>query len=71
MYIGLTSAVSIINSFKPHVMKQSPAIISAALSSYQRKVKRLKNCSPEWKPISLKEYIQGYHKKARYRNSHS
>jgi len=52
-------------------MKQSAAMATAAFNSYQREVKRLKSCSPEWKPISLKEYIQGYHKKARYKNSHS
>jgi len=38
-------------------------MISAAINSYQKEVKRLKSCSPDWKPISLKEYIQGYNKK--------
>ena len=45
-------------------MKQSTAMISAAINSYQKEVKRLKSCSPDWKPISLKEYMRDYQKKA-------
>ena len=48
-------------------MKRNTAM-NEALSSYQRDVRRLKSYSPDWKPISLKEYIQSYHKKSREKN---
>jgi hypothetical protein len=44
-------------------MKQSKEL-ELALNSYKKEVERLRNCSPDWKPIPLKEYIQQYFKKA-------
>lgn len=50
-------------------MKQCEAMI-AALNSYKRDVKRLKSCSPDWKPIPLKEYIKRYYNKDGSKNGH-
>lgn len=50
-------------------MKRSTAMISAAINSYQKEVKRLKSCSPDWKPISLKEYMREYHNKLESKSS--
>lgn len=36
---------------------------TSAINSYLREVERLKNFSPEWKPISLKKYIQEYQRR--------
>jgi hypothetical protein len=51
-------------------MKQSEVMVTA-LNSYKREVKRLKSCSPDWKPIPLKEYIQRYYKKPEGKNTRS
>lgn len=58
---SLLSASDEILTFTSYHMKQDKAM-AVALNSYKRKVKLLKSCSPEWKPIPLKEYIQRYHK---------
>ncbi|MCX6731067.1 MAG: hypothetical protein NTZ55_04410 [Candidatus Roizmanbacteria bacterium] len=50
-------------------MKQNEVSVSA-LNSYKREIKRLKSCSPEWKPISLKEYVQEYQKRSEVKNLH-
>lgn len=49
------------------------SMMAEALSSYERDIKRLKNCSPDWKPIALKEYILDYKKntKNKTNTSHS
>ncbi len=38
-------------------------LIDSALRSYNRDIKKLKECSPDWKPISFEEYTQIYCKK--------
>jgi hypothetical protein len=48
-------------------MKRSEVSV-LALNSYKREIKRLKSCSPDWKPISLKEYTQEYNKKIEDKN---
>jgi hypothetical protein len=38
-------------------------LIESALRSYNRSIKKLKECSPDWKPISFEEYTEIYCKK--------
>gem|GEM_PF-3843080 len=45
--------------------------LNLALALYKRQMKRLKNISPEWKPISLKEYINQYYKRTHTRQLHT
>jgi hypothetical protein len=43
-------------------MKTTSSLLSQALRSYERDVKRLKNASPSWKPIPFKDYVDQYAK---------
>lgn len=37
--------------------------MTSAVNSYHRDMKRLKSVSPEWKPVSLKKYVEEFQKK--------